>query len=137
MQPSKELIFSYFAGQATSVQQKMIGEWLVQPGSRELYFQWLDEWALPRFTRPRYDLLKGMRNRCGIPVNGWLRLRSGWLCWLVDGYFGRRSFTGRLRPIGTNCGRCNCPMAQRWLSIVIQVYGCPESAMAGSPAMCC
>lgn len=44
MEPSKELVFSYFAGQATSVQQNVIREWLARPENRETYFQWLDEW---------------------------------------------------------------------------------------------
>lgn len=52
MNPPKELLFTYFASQATSVQQNVIGEWLTQPGSREVYFQWLDEWErqYPQYT---------------------------------------------------------------------------------------
>ncbi|GAB3925417.1 FecR family protein [Larkinella terrae] len=52
MEPTKELLFTYFAGQATSVQQKVIGEWLNRPTSRETYFQWLDEWerSFPQYA---------------------------------------------------------------------------------------
>ncbi|WP_080056767.1 FecR family protein [Spirosoma aerolatum] len=69
MQPSKELIFSYFAGQATSVQQKVIGEWLAQPGSRELYFQWLDEWerGFPQYTPDVAHHLDLFRQRLNTP----------------------------------------------------------------------
>ncbi|MDB5241050.1 MAG: iron dicitrate transport regulator FecR [Spirosoma sp.] len=63
MQPPKELLFSYFAGQATTVQQKVISEWLAQPGSREVYFQWLDEWerSFPQYApdvTSRFDEFK-------------------------------------------------------------------------------
>ncbi|WP_020598364.1 FecR family protein [Spirosoma panaciterrae] len=69
MQPSKELIFTYFAGQATSVQQKAIGEWLAQSGSRELYFQWLDEWerSFPQYTPDVAHHLEGFRQRLDSP----------------------------------------------------------------------
>jgi ferric-dicitrate binding protein FerR (iron transport regulator) len=69
MQPPKELIFTYFAGQATSVQQKVIGEWLGQPGSRELYFQWLDEWerSFPQYTPDVPQYLEQFRQRLDAP----------------------------------------------------------------------
>ncbi|GAB4040532.1 FecR family protein [Spirosoma gilvum] len=69
MQPPKELVFTYFAGQATSVQQKVIGEWLAQPGSRELYFQWLDEWerSFPQYTPDVAQQLESFRQRLDTP----------------------------------------------------------------------
>lgn len=51
MELPKELLFAYFAGQATSVQQKAVGEWLHRPENLETYFLWLDEWER---TYPQY-----------------------------------------------------------------------------------
>ncbi|MVM37101.1 DUF4974 domain-containing protein [Spirosoma sp. HMF3257] len=71
MEPPKELVFSYFAGQATSVQQKVIGEWLTQPGSRERYFQWLDEWerAYPQYTPDVPHHLELFQQRLDTPAD--------------------------------------------------------------------
>ncbi len=44
MHLTKSLLFAYFAGQATSIQRQTVAEWLAQPGHRELYFSWLEEW---------------------------------------------------------------------------------------------
>lgn len=41
---SKEMLFTYFSGQATILQKQLIEEWLTEPGSQELYFEWLQEW---------------------------------------------------------------------------------------------
>ncbi|GAB3499595.1 hypothetical protein GCM10027341_23230 [Spirosoma knui] len=58
MQPTKELVYTYFAGQATSLQKKVIGEWLAHPDGREQFFQWLDEWerSYPQY-KPNSDLV--------------------------------------------------------------------------------
>ncbi|GAB4018236.1 FecR domain-containing protein [Spirosoma migulaei] len=71
MEPPKELVFSYFAGRATSVQQKVIGEWLSQPGSREIYFQWLDEWerSFPQYTPDVTMNLDRFRQRLDTPTD--------------------------------------------------------------------
>ncbi|MFC5409819.1 FecR family protein [Larkinella bovis] len=70
MEPTKELLFAYFAGQATSVQQKVIGEWLTRPTSRELYFQWLDEWerSFPQYAPDVARHFDQFRHRLDAPV---------------------------------------------------------------------
>ncbi len=70
MVPTKELIFTYFAGHATSVQQNVIGEWLTQPDSRETYFQWLDEWerSFPQYTPNVVNHLDQFRQRLDTPT---------------------------------------------------------------------
>lgn len=41
---SKEMLFTYFSGQATVLQKQLIEEWLGEPGNTEQYFEWLQEW---------------------------------------------------------------------------------------------
>ncbi|MBO9613159.1 MAG: FecR domain-containing protein [Dyadobacter sp.] len=41
---SKEMLFTYFSGQATVLQKQLIEEWLGEPGNAERYFEWLQEW---------------------------------------------------------------------------------------------
>lgn len=41
---SKEMLFTYFSGQATVLQKQLIEEWLGEPGNVERYFEWLQEW---------------------------------------------------------------------------------------------
>ncbi|WP_338875241.1 FecR domain-containing protein [Spirosoma sp. SC4-14] len=69
MEPPKELVFTYFAGQATSVQQKAIGEWLANPENRETYFQWLDEWerTFPQYAPDTAHYLGQFRQRLDSP----------------------------------------------------------------------
>ncbi|AKD55685.1 FecR family protein [Spirosoma radiotolerans] len=71
MKPTKELLFTYFAGQATSVQQKVIGEWLTDAGSRETYFQWLDEWerSFPQYVPDVARHLDEFRQRLDTPLH--------------------------------------------------------------------
>jgi transmembrane sensor len=71
MKPTKELLFTYCAGQATSVQQKVIGEWLADAGSRETYFQWLDEWerSFPQYAPDVPGRLDQFRQRLDTPVH--------------------------------------------------------------------
>ncbi|ADB36177.1 FecR family protein [Spirosoma linguale] len=71
MKPTKELLFTYFAGQATSVQQKVIGEWLADAGNRETYFQWLDEWerSFPQYVPDVSHYLDLFRQRLDTPVS--------------------------------------------------------------------
>jgi ferric-dicitrate binding protein FerR (iron transport regulator) len=48
---SKEMLFTYFSGQATVLQKQLIEEWLGEPGNVERYFEWLQEWEIshPQF----------------------------------------------------------------------------------------
>ncbi|GGM94804.1 sensor [Dyadobacter beijingensis] len=41
---SKEMLFTYFSGQATVLQKQVVAEWLAGPGNAEQYFEWLQEW---------------------------------------------------------------------------------------------
>ncbi|MBD2754022.1 FecR family protein [Spirosoma validum] len=69
MEPSKEVVFSYFAGQATSVQQNVIREWLARPENRETYFQWLDEWErlFPQYAPNVAHHVAQLRHRLDSP----------------------------------------------------------------------
>ncbi len=40
----KNVLFDFFEGKATSLQRKLIEEWLTHPGNEILFFQWLNEW---------------------------------------------------------------------------------------------
>ncbi len=40
----KNTLFEFFDGKTTSIQRKMIEEWLQQPGNGDLYYRYLDEW---------------------------------------------------------------------------------------------
>lgn len=75
MEPTRDLLFTYFAGQATSVQQKVIGEWLARPNSRETYFQWLDEWerSVPQYAPDVDHHLDRFRQRLDGPVDEYPR----------------------------------------------------------------
>lgn len=45
---NKEVLFDYFDGKTTSLQRKLIEEWLSHPGNTDLYYQYLDEWESKR-----------------------------------------------------------------------------------------
>jgi len=40
----KNVLFDFFEGKATSLQRKLIEEWLTYPENEILFFQWLNEW---------------------------------------------------------------------------------------------
>ena len=40
----KETLFDFFEGKTSSIQLKMIEEWLLEPGNNDRYYQYLDEW---------------------------------------------------------------------------------------------
>ncbi len=40
----KNTLFEFFEGKTTSIQRKMIEEWLLQPGNDDFYYRCLDEW---------------------------------------------------------------------------------------------
>ncbi|RIV20684.1 DUF4974 domain-containing protein [Fibrisoma montanum] len=70
MEPTKELVYTYFAGYATSVQKKIIGEWLDRPDAREQFFQWLDEWerSYPQYSPDSAAVLERLRQRFDDPA---------------------------------------------------------------------
>ena len=41
---TKRLLFDFFSEKTTTMQRKLIEEWLMDPGHEELYYQYLDEW---------------------------------------------------------------------------------------------
>lgn len=41
---TKRMLFDFFSEKTTALQRKLIEEWLKEAGSRELYYQYLDEW---------------------------------------------------------------------------------------------
>lgn len=53
MDPSipKNVLFDFFEGKATSLQRKLIEEWLTIPGNDVIFFQWLNEWES---SHPQY-----------------------------------------------------------------------------------
>ena len=55
---TKKILFDYFDGKRTSMQYKMIGEWLKIKENQELFYQYLDEWES---QNPQYlfDIKKG------------------------------------------------------------------------------
>lgn len=48
---SKDIVFTYFSGNASALQKKLLQEWLLEPSNAELYYEWLEEWetAQPQF----------------------------------------------------------------------------------------
>lgn len=88
---SKEMLFTYFSGQATVLQKQLIEEWLGEPGNTERYFEWLQEWEnshpqlLPdveqAFEKVRAMLEQPVAIECagqGNTVRRW----TGWRTWL-------------------------------------------------------
>lgn len=53
----KNVLFDFFEGRATTLQRKLIEEWLTVPGNTIIFFQWLNEWesAHPQY-RPNTEL---------------------------------------------------------------------------------
>ncbi|MBO9611397.1 MAG: FecR domain-containing protein [Dyadobacter sp.] len=51
LQVTNELLFNYFAGQTTPLQNELIEDWAKIPANRELFFVCLDEWET---TYPQY-----------------------------------------------------------------------------------
>ena len=50
---TKKIIFDYFDGKNSSMQYKMIEEWLIIKENQELFYQYLDEWES---QNPQYSL---------------------------------------------------------------------------------
>ncbi|GAB4038885.1 FecR family protein [Spirosoma gilvum] len=57
---TKKILFDYFDGKSSSIQRKMVEEWLEIPQNNELYYQFLDEWEQ---QHPQYgfDVETGLR----------------------------------------------------------------------------
>lgn len=53
---SKDVLFDFFDGRTTSIQRKLVEDWLADPHNEELYYQYLDEWESrhPQFM-PKAD----------------------------------------------------------------------------------
>jgi transmembrane sensor len=49
---SKDVLFDFFDGRTTSIQRKLVEDWLADPRNEELYYQYLDEWESrhPQFS---------------------------------------------------------------------------------------
>lgn len=52
----KDVLFDFFDGRTTSIQRKLVEDWLADPHNEELYYQYLDEWESrhPQFS-PKMD----------------------------------------------------------------------------------
>lgn len=106
---SKEMLFTYFAGQATLLQKQLIEEWLGEPGNTERYFEWLQEWenSHPQFLPDVGEAFKNIqallespslaedKNRAGaagapsLPWRNWLRVAAAVLLMAGGGYYYR------------------------------------------------
>ncbi|ODS80949.1 MAG: hypothetical protein ABS46_12925 [Cytophagaceae bacterium SCN 52-12] len=112
---SKDMLFSYFSGRATSLQKTLIEEWLGEAGSSELYYEWLEEWerSQPHFLPDTDRAWKKNKERINgsateeIPAKivktpagtfrAWLYHHAVWktaLCLIVTGiiFYGFRDF---------------------------------------------
>jgi transmembrane sensor len=49
---TKEILFSYFAGEVTALQKQIIEEWSKAPANQERFYEWLHEWEIqfPRYS---------------------------------------------------------------------------------------
>lgn len=56
---NKELIFSYFAGNCSAFQKKIIADWALEKSNKELFFLWLCEWERQNVQYP-VDLEAGI-----------------------------------------------------------------------------
>ncbi|WP_266368371.1 FecR family protein [Tellurirhabdus rosea] len=88
---TKELLFSYFAGNASALQKRQIDEWVREPVHEELFYQWLDEWEksqpqyavdVPAAIGRYHDYLRHRQTATGLADEPPVRvrtLRRGWL----------------------------------------------------------
>ncbi|MDR6805273.1 ferric-dicitrate binding protein FerR (iron transport regulator) [Dyadobacter sp. BE34] len=106
---SKEMLFTYFSGQATVLQKQLIEEWLGEPGNTERYFEWLQEWenSHPQFLPDVEEAFKNVQalleapsltndnNRAEAagspspPWRNWLRVAAAVLLMAGGGYYYR------------------------------------------------
>ncbi|CAG5018853.1 hypothetical protein DYBT9275_06085 [Dyadobacter sp. CECT 9275] len=68
-QLSKETAFTYFSGNATVLQKKLIAEWLENSDNAELYFEWLQQWetSQPQFLPDESKAFENIRQRLECP----------------------------------------------------------------------
>src|SRR4028118_506277 len=62
MKPSvtKTILFDYFAGNASSLQEQLIGQWLEDPANGEFFYQCLAEWEAEKLQyQPDTDTAYG------------------------------------------------------------------------------
>lgn len=63
---TKDLLFDHFAGRTTSLQKKMIEEWLLNEDCQEIFYRWLAEWEhkypsyIPKIDEPLSQYLHHM-----------------------------------------------------------------------------
>ena len=97
---NKQLVFDCFAGNVTSLQRKLIDEWCLEPGNKELFYQWLEEWELSHLQYAA-DQQQALNRYHAYLFNGkvdeakpnqeplianqpyTLGIRKNWLFWLV------------------------------------------------------
>lgn len=100
-QVTKELLFSYFAGQATPFQKQLVEEWAKQPSNREQFFVWLETWESqqPQYLSDVSAALERHWTRMAQPSHnadaptpvGTIRPfnpQRGWFGWLVAASIG-------------------------------------------------
>jgi transmembrane sensor len=85
---SKDLLFDFFDGRTTSMQRKLVEDWLAEPDNEEFYYHCLNEWEShhPQFTPAvdnafaRYQALMNSEGTISqSPVNTELRTRPLYL----------------------------------------------------------
>ena len=66
----KDIVFTYFAGNASVLQKKLIEEWLSTPDHAEVYFEWLQEWETtqPQFLPDATQAFKKFSKRTSDPA---------------------------------------------------------------------
>ena len=59
-QVSKNILFAFFAGSATSLQKRLVRDWLAQEQNLEQFYQWLEEWETehPQFIPDAEEALQ-------------------------------------------------------------------------------
>lgn len=70
---SKEFLFEYFRGKATSIQKQVINDWIKQPENEEFFFQCMEEWERlhPQYLVDVKDGIGKFRTRQSArPANG-------------------------------------------------------------------
>lgn len=80
---TKKIIFDYFDGKRTSIQYKMIEEWLKAKENQELFYQYLDEWESqnPQYlldTEHSFDKIKLNINTNKEQNRGFSEERKNW-----------------------------------------------------------
>jgi ferric-dicitrate binding protein FerR (iron transport regulator) len=70
----KNILFAFFAGHATSLQKRLVRDWLAQEQNLEQFYQWLEEWEtehpqfIPNAEEARQLYLSRMKSRQYAPL---------------------------------------------------------------------